>query len=217
MRFDVEIESEPIDNFTLPISTAADRLDKRLAESPDLFNCQAAGRQASRTLMVHGSVDADSAVTALRRFCGLVEEHFRGADLGPLRVRSLRSSPLSDEVMTEPVDVAPPAPAGGRGWPAMATNRATAAGPETAGDLARLWAEARAVARLLDDAGHHDYAQAVQRTLRAGPHADHALFHLRHEVNLLRMTEVPVLMGIDERLAGLSESSSRILGARTAS
>jgi hypothetical protein len=216
---DVEIETAAIENFTLPLGTAVDRVAAAVRDDRKLIGGDAAGRTADRTLLVSASVEAGSAVAALQLAVERLQHHFQRCELGPLEIRSLRCGPhraADTDHRHAPAHVAPPAPAaaGNGAWPPQFSSRhAPAAVPQRAADTARLWADAHAIARTLTSHGHPDHGRAIEHALRPGRPIGDSIFHLRHELIQLRMTEAPILLDIEGPLDSLIAAASRALGA----
>ncbi|MGI8848410.1 MAG: hypothetical protein ACR2GX_09165 [Candidatus Dormibacteria bacterium] len=216
MRFDVEIETDPVDNFTVPIPAAVDRVASALGSSGEIGRAETAGRPDIRTLTVHGSIDAPTALAALTRFCQLVEHALAQSDLGALRVRCLHVKPQPKQARTHPNPVSADEHRfsnSSQEWPSMFRNRHAPPVPQRGADAARLYAHAHQLARHLREHNQSDYARAIENTLRPGESVAQACLHLRHELVQLQMTEIPVLLGIEPQLSGLVATASRISGA----
>lgn len=216
MRYDVEVESEPIENFTLPLEAAQDRLTRLLGERRDLIGGGVAAHPDSRCISVQVTIDAKSVLEAVRLVADRLEPLFERAELGALRIRSLHCAPEEARGETRTTAPSPQMIPMAQSWPPQFRNRRMLAATRTvaapaAADVSRVWGEVAALTAQLRQSGHADHALALEHALRPGRSVAETCVGLRHELSMLRMTEIPVLLDRENQIDALIASVSRLI------
>ncbi len=189
--FAVEIETEALENFTMPAAVAADRLTRALNRQSEFSAVETAAIQGEPRVCVRISMKGESPLDAVSRAAEIVERTAKKEDLGSLTIRRIEA-----QVQIELLGRAVPEATGPVSRP-----RAT--------DPAHVLASVVQLARQLRGAGSTEMAHSLEEWL--GPELDvsHALYGIRHALADMRSDHMAHATGVESQVEWLISAIDR--------